>query len=88
MMKTAIVYYSQHHGNTKKLLDAIKAADPSVELIDVVASPSADLSSYDRIHILYPIAGNQQGDEEYYQFGEVYTLPVVNACNRVGRLNR
>ena len=23
-MKTAIVYYSQHHGNTKKLLDAIK----------------------------------------------------------------
>jgi flavodoxin len=22
-MKTAIVYYSQHHGNTKKLLDAI-----------------------------------------------------------------
>lgn len=48
-MTTAIVYYSQHHGNTKKLLDAIKAADPSVELIDVVASPSADLSSYDRI---------------------------------------
>ena len=23
-MSTAIVYYSQHHGNTKKLLDAIK----------------------------------------------------------------
>ena len=22
-MKTAIVYYSQHHGNTRKLLDAI-----------------------------------------------------------------
>jgi flavodoxin len=32
-MKTAIVYYSQHHGNTKKLLDAIKittsGANPS-----------------------------------------------------------
>ena len=48
-MTTAIVYYSQHHGNTKKLLDAIKAANPSVELIDVVASPAADLSSYDHI---------------------------------------
>ena len=48
-MTTAIVYYSQHHGNTKKLLDAIKAADPSVELIDVVKAPAADLSTYDRI---------------------------------------
>ena len=48
-MTTAIVYYSQHHGNTKKLLDAIKEADPDVELIDTVTSPSADLSAYDRI---------------------------------------
>ena len=24
-MKTAILYYSTHHGNTKKLLDAIAA---------------------------------------------------------------
>lgn len=48
-MTTAIVYYSQHHGNTKKLLDAIKAADSAVELIDVIKTPDADLSSYDRI---------------------------------------
>ena len=33
-MKTAIVYYSKHHGNTKKLLDAI-AAENEVTLIDV-----------------------------------------------------
>ena len=48
-MTTAIIYYSQHHGNTKKLLDAIKAVDPSVELIDVTAQLTADLSTYDRI---------------------------------------
>ena len=48
-MKTAIAYYSKHHGNTKKLLDAIAAADPSVMLIDVTAQPTADLSKYDRI---------------------------------------
>ena len=48
-MTTAIVYYSQHHGNTKKLLDAIKAADPSVELVDVTSQPTTDLSSNDRI---------------------------------------
>ena len=48
-MKTAIVYYSKHHGNTKKLIDAIVAADPSITLIDVTAQPMTDLSGYDRI---------------------------------------
>lgn len=33
-MKVAIAYYSQHHGNTKKLLDAI-AEKHEVTLIDV-----------------------------------------------------
>lgn len=47
-MKTAIVYYSRHHGNTKKLVDAI-AAKNDVDLIDVTAQPSADLTGYDRI---------------------------------------
>ena len=47
-MKTAIVYYSKHHGNTKKLLDAI-AEKHDVTLIDVVANKDADVSEYDRI---------------------------------------
>lgn len=47
-MTTAIVYYSQHHGNTRKLLDAIKAAE-DVTLIDVTAASDTDLSGYDRI---------------------------------------
>lgn len=47
-MKYAIVYYSQHHGNTKKLLDAI-AAREDVTLIDVVKHPEADLSEFDCI---------------------------------------
>lgn len=47
-MKTAVVYYSKHHGNTKKLLDAI-TAENDVTLIDVTEQPSADLSGYDRI---------------------------------------
>ena len=48
-MKTAIAYYSQHHGNTKKLLDAIKAADENVTLIDVTEKHEVDLNGYDRI---------------------------------------
>lgn len=48
-MSTAIVYYSNHHGNTKKLLDAIAAEDESLTLIDVTEQPNADLSAFDRI---------------------------------------
>ena len=47
-MKTAVVYYSEHHGNTKKLLDAI-AAKHDVTLIDVTKTPETNLSGYDRI---------------------------------------
>lgn len=47
-MKTAIVYYSRHHENTKKILDAI-ASKNDVTLIDVTANPQDDLAEYDRI---------------------------------------
>ena len=47
-MSTVIVYYSKHHGNTKKLLDAIAAAE-DVTLIDVTAAAAADLTNFDRI---------------------------------------
>lgn len=47
-MKTAIVYYSKHHGNTKKLLDAIADAQ-EVTLIDVTAQPNVDLKDFDCI---------------------------------------
>ena len=50
-MKTAIIYYSQHHGNTKKLLDAMAAADPDLTLIDVASAGDVDLTEYDRIGI-------------------------------------
>ena len=48
-MKTAIVYYSKHHSNTKKILDALKEEDPSIELIDVTSNETINLSEYDRI---------------------------------------
>ena len=52
-MKVAIAYYSQHHGNTKKLLDAIKEfaikelRDVDIKLINVVECKEAHLSDYD-----------------------------------------
>lgn len=47
-MKTAIIYYSKHHGNTKKVLDAI-ASKNEVTLINVLENPTTDLSEYDCI---------------------------------------
>jgi len=49
-LKTAIIYYSNHHGNTKKVLDAIKAEN-EVELIDITTDKDKDLSAYERIGI-------------------------------------
>lgn len=47
-MKTAIVYYSRHHENTKKLLEAI-ALKNDVTLIDITNEPKRDLSEFERI---------------------------------------
>lgn len=49
-MKTAIVYYSKHHGNTKKLLDAIAERHP-VTLLDVTEEPKVDWDAYDRVGV-------------------------------------
>ena len=51
-MNTIILYYSNHHGNTKKLVVAIAASDPeNVELVDVTKAGPRDLSGYDRIGV-------------------------------------
>ena len=47
-MKTAIAYFSKHHGNTKKLLDAI-AEQEEVTLINAADTKKADLTSFDCI---------------------------------------
>ena len=47
-MKTAIVYASVHHGNTKKIIDEI-AKTNDVELIDATQTAEKDLSEYDLI---------------------------------------
>ena len=50
-MKTIIIYYSMHHGNTKKLVDAVAAQDNTVEVFDITSGKEKDLSVYDRIGI-------------------------------------
>ena len=47
-MKTAIIYASVHHGNTKKVIDEI-AKTNEVDLIDATQITEKDLSGYDLI---------------------------------------
>lgn len=47
-MKTVIIYASVHHGNTKKVVDAI-AAEANVDVIDATKVKEADLTEYDVI---------------------------------------
>lgn len=47
-MKTAICYYSRHHGNTLKVLEAMAEA-AEIDLIDVTSRMAAHLPQYDRI---------------------------------------
>ena len=48
MKKIAIIYASTHHGNTKKLVDAISQKFAAT-LIDTTQHTQADLSDYDLI---------------------------------------
>lgn len=54
-MKTAIVYASTHHGNTKKLVGAIAGEYP-VAVFDAESVPVADLTGYDLIGFASGIA--------------------------------
>lgn len=47
-MKTAVIYYSKHHGNTRKLLEEI-AKHYEITLIDANNAASVDLYAFDRI---------------------------------------
>lgn len=45
-MKTAVCYYSRHHGNTLKILEAM-AREGETDLIDVTARRTVRLEDYD-----------------------------------------
>ena len=48
-MKTVILYYSKHHNNTKKILDALKEEDDSLVLFDITSKEEIDLNQFNRI---------------------------------------
>ncbi len=67
MVKTLILYESLHHGNTKKLVDAIAAEYP-VEICDARLF-EGDLSKYDLIGFASGVAFGKF-------YNEIYTLAI------------
>ena len=59
MKKTIILYFSQHHGNTKKLVDAIGKC--AVKTVEISKAGDIDLSEYDLIGIASGIYGGNYG---------------------------
>ena len=55
-MKTAVCYYSRHHGNTLKILQAM-AQEGEMDLIDVTARQTVQLDGYDCIGFASGIYG-------------------------------
>lgn len=47
-MKTAVIYYSKHHGNTKKILDAM-AKSGDITFINAADGVNTSLEEYDLI---------------------------------------
>lgn len=54
-MKTIIIYESTHHGNTKKLVEAI-AAEHKIEAVSIENADAIDLSGYDMVGLAAGIA--------------------------------
>lgn len=54
-MKTLMICESTHHGNTRKLAEAIREKFP-VDLLDITEAEGADPSGYDRIGLAAGIA--------------------------------
>ena len=74
-MKTAIFYFSKHHGNTKKILDAI-ATKYDVDLIDSSQQQPVDISQYDRIGLASGIYVSKFGKAMY---------PIVESLDLAGK---
>lgn len=84
-MKTVICYYSRHHGNTRKVLEAM-AAEGQVDLVDVTTRQLVRLEEYDCVGFASGIyygkiqAGVLQFARQYLPQGK----PVFFVCTYGG----
>ena len=77
-VRTVILYRSKHHGNTKKLVDAVVAAHPDIDVIDVASLGKKDLPDLSSYHIICFASGI------YYGKFDKDVLRIAQECLRDG----
>lgn len=60
-LKTIILYRSKHHGNTKQLVDAVAAAHPEIDVIDVSTLGKHEYPDLSPYHIIAFASGIYYG---------------------------
>ncbi len=99
ILKTAIVYVSMHHGNTKKLVDAI-SKKYDITVIDGIKDKDFDLAEFDRIGFASGIAFGKfypqmlkimseklpEGKDVFLIYTYGFRLPTY--CNEARRISR
>lgn len=60
-LKTIILYRSKHHGNTKKVVDAIAAAYPGVDTVDVATLGKNEYPDVSGYHLVGAASGIYYG---------------------------
>lgn len=60
-LKTVILYRSKHHGNTKKLVDAIVEAYPEVDTIDIASLGKNEYPDISGYHLIGAASGIYYG---------------------------
>lgn len=76
--RTVILYRSKHHGNTKKLVDALVAAHPEIDTIDVATLGKEEYPDLSPYHIIIV------GSGIYYTKFDKDVLRVCDHCLRDG----
>ena len=77
-VRTIIIYRSKHHGNTKKLVDAVVAAHPEVDTLDVATLGKKEYPDLSPYHIICFASGI------YYGKFDKDILRVAQECLRDG----
>lgn len=90
LMKAIIVYASVHHGNTKKIVEAM-AQELGADLADIIQKKDMDLSAYDVIGLASGVFFHSMHEEirkliENSTFSENQNVFTVTTCG-VGYCN-
>ncbi|QWT17114.1 hypothetical protein KPC83_04515 [Collinsella sp. zg1085] len=60
-MKTIILYRSRHHGNTKKVVDALAAAFPDIDTLDIATLGKHEVPDVSSYHLIGAASGIYYG---------------------------